>query len=554
MKTEYATRTNKAKKESMKSKWERFPDDLAKAARYQSPRLYRYLDRALDSRLAINLRSQFGTVPEDDGIGAWIALLRWNTAMKDPIRDEEEAVEAFYKLRMEPPEHPESLSTRLETARNKLASMGIDQDGMSLERRFPKAIDKSKEGCIYQYSLKAHKLMQQQAKSPSTEDLRTALTVTYEEAQSNLRKNDSTRIKERNEPPRRLVVAAATQDRRTRNKRNPQKPITCRNCGEKGHHFKECNPPPKCYKCNQVGNIAANCTSTEESQRTDLIATLICSANPRGTDTSQIFLDSACPIHIINDPSLLDNTTNTPIPLSFSPVTSHNLSISKVGTARIKTKSGVLRLEKAYLAKESPVNIISLGQLEKKGWKIALQNSKQGRYIAKGKTKFNVVFQRGYWTLEYAKFIYKPVLSPCLQCVLTTPNTREGSTPLDPSTWHKRLGHPSSRQMQQFINEGLAPKAAKHSHKQYHTCLATQSRSRSIPNTHEPSGENVVQVDYVFTRKEKENGLETGSWYLRVCSKKVKTHCGIPSKGGLLKRGSTSTTKIPHSCNECMEY
>ncbi len=76
MKTEYATRANKAKKESMKSKWERFPDDLAKAARYQSPRLYRYLDRALDSRLAINLRSQFGTVPEDDGIGAWIALLR----------------------------------------------------------------------------------------------------------------------------------------------------------------------------------------------------------------------------------------------------------------------------------------------------------------------------------------------------------------------------------------------------------------------------------------------------------------------------------------------
>ncbi len=55
--SEIKTRSKSTQEVTMrKSKWERFPEALAQAARYQSQRLYRYLDHALNSRLAINLR------------------------------------------------------------------------------------------------------------------------------------------------------------------------------------------------------------------------------------------------------------------------------------------------------------------------------------------------------------------------------------------------------------------------------------------------------------------------------------------------------------------
>ncbi len=165
------------------SKWERFPEALAQAARYQSQRLYRYLDRALDSRLAINLRSQFGTVRQDDGIGAWTALLRWNDIQTDPERERDAAMDTYYNTKLEPQEHPESLWTRLNTARDRLIDMNIGMDEGALERRSIKAITQTKEGHLYHHSLRAHQLEQRKGKSSSTKDLRIVLTFAYEEAQ-----------------------------------------------------------------------------------------------------------------------------------------------------------------------------------------------------------------------------------------------------------------------------------------------------------------------------------------------------------------------------------
>ncbi len=81
-----------------KSKWERFPAVFADAARYQSQRLYHYLDRALDGPGAVNLHSQFASVPDGDGIGVWIALLGWSDSTTDPVRAREEALDAYYKI------------------------------------------------------------------------------------------------------------------------------------------------------------------------------------------------------------------------------------------------------------------------------------------------------------------------------------------------------------------------------------------------------------------------------------------------------------------------
>ncbi len=92
-----------------KSKWERFPTTVAEAARYQSQRLYRYLDRALDGPAAVNLQSQFASVPEDDGIGAWLVLLRWNASTLVTAREREEELDNYYGIQLKSQEYHESL-------------------------------------------------------------------------------------------------------------------------------------------------------------------------------------------------------------------------------------------------------------------------------------------------------------------------------------------------------------------------------------------------------------------------------------------------------------
>ncbi len=47
---------------------------------------------------------------------------------RDPAGAREEALGVYYKIQLEPREHPESLWTRLETVRAKLADMPSPQD------------------------------------------------------------------------------------------------------------------------------------------------------------------------------------------------------------------------------------------------------------------------------------------------------------------------------------------------------------------------------------------------------------------------------------------
>ncbi len=187
LKTESSETKTRAKavqeKRKVSSRWERFPAAVAELARQQSTRLYRYLDRALDGPKAVNLQSQFASVPQDDGIGAWIALLRWNTSTIGPAREREEALDDYYSIQLKPHEHPESFWTRLEITREKLTKMKIDLDEGATERRFVKAINQSRHGHLYYQSIQHHQLAERQGKEPTCRDLRTALTFRYEELQ-----------------------------------------------------------------------------------------------------------------------------------------------------------------------------------------------------------------------------------------------------------------------------------------------------------------------------------------------------------------------------------
>ncbi len=101
----------------------------------------------------------------------------------DPERERDEAIDTFYNAKLEPREHPESLWTRLNTARDKLIDMNIEMDEGALERRFIKAITQTKEGGLYHHSLRTHQLEQRKGMPSFTKDLRIALTFAYEEAQ-----------------------------------------------------------------------------------------------------------------------------------------------------------------------------------------------------------------------------------------------------------------------------------------------------------------------------------------------------------------------------------
>ncbi len=76
----------------------------------------------------------------------------------------------------------------------------------------------------------------------------------------------------------------------------------------------------------------------------------------------------------------------------------------------------------------------------------------------------------------------------------------QGSSSNDHGKWHSRMGHPSDWQTRMIITQGLAPKKAANPRRpktRCDTCLATQTRAHPVPRNPEPSGEQVVQVDYV---------------------------------------------------------
>ncbi len=97
---------------------------------------------------------------------------------------------------------------------------------------------------------------------------------------------------------------------------------TCGHCGKTGHSTAECwalhpeKKPPKCFICQEPGHRAAECpTKTTDAHPLppppiDAIATVLASAHTTEKENTQttILLDTACPVHLINNPDLLLNT------------------------------------------------------------------------------------------------------------------------------------------------------------------------------------------------------------------------------------------------------
>ncbi len=262
------------------SKWERFPANVAEAARYQSQRLYRCLDRALGSPSAVNFQSQLASVPEDDGIGAWLMLLRWSATTIAPVREREEALDKYHGIKLKSLEYPESLWTRLETTRKQLKTMQIDIDEGATERRFIKAIHESRKGRYYHDQLQQYKLAERQGKNPTMDDLRVALTVKYEELQLGSRGIQHTW--DRNPNPLRPAAAAVQRGNRGSMPVELAKPThkkgtntarhakhreqVCKNCGAKGHHWQRCKQPKKCLICHEQDHLAAACPTNSSDK------------------------------------------------------------------------------------------------------------------------------------------------------------------------------------------------------------------------------------------------------------------------------------------------
>ncbi len=65
-------------------------------------------------------------------------------------------------------------------------------------------------------------------------------------------------------------------------------------------------------------------------------------------------------------------------------------------------------------------------------------------------------------------------------------------------TWHRRLGHPGDRKLNQMIKDGISPReAAAYPAAACETCQLTHPRRRPIPKIAKRSGKVVVQLDYM---------------------------------------------------------
>ena len=208
----------------------------------------------------------------------------------------------------------------------------------------------------------------------------------------------------------------------------------CKHCGKKGHPLFKCwkRPKARCNKCNQLGHEAIICKN--KSQQKEAGAQIVDGEEEyqlfvatcfSGIESSEGWLiDSGCTNHMKHDKALFKELRST----NKSKVRIGNgqyIAVEGKGTIAILSCSGTKFIYDVLYALEIDQNLLSVGQLIEKGYKVVFEDKS---YLIKdlvGQDNFRV------------KMIGKSfALNPLEDKQIAFP-IRENITKL----WHKRLGH-----------------------------------------------------------------------------------------------------------------
>ena len=229
-------------------------------------------------------------------------------------------------------------------------------------------------------------------------------------------------------------VLPTSSSNKSRNGNFKGKYPPCHHCGKKGHPPFKCwrRPDAKCSKCNQLGHEAVICRNKNQVQEADaqvadqeeedqlFVATCFSS---RESNVSWL-IDSGCTNHMTHDRSLFKELKPTAI-TKVRIGNGNHIPVKGKGTIVISTNSGTKSISDVLFVPDIDQNLLSVGQLIEKGFKVFFEDKlcliqdANGKEIVKAK-------------MRCKSFSFEPTKEE-----QAAYSMEENVT----ETWHKRLGH-----------------------------------------------------------------------------------------------------------------
>lgn len=208
----------------------------------------------------------------------------------------------------------------------------------------------------------------------------------------------------------------------------------CQHCGKKGHPPFKCwrRPDAKCTKCSQLGHEAVICRVKPQQQDEDakvvdqeeedqlFVATCFTSS-----DTSEHWLvDSGCTNHMTHDRELFKELRTTEIKRVRIGNGEH-LDVKGKGNVAISSYEGTKIIADVLFVPKIDQNLLSVGQLLEKGYKVLFENKQCLIQDVDGRDMFKV-------KMKGKSFALNPMEEEHMAF-----QSKESVTEI----WHKRLGH-----------------------------------------------------------------------------------------------------------------
>ncbi|KAL4318060.1 hypothetical protein GQ457_18G019390 [Hibiscus cannabinus] len=208
----------------------------------------------------------------------------------------------------------------------------------------------------------------------------------------------------------------------------------CQHCNRKGHPPYKCwsRPDAKCTKCNQMGHEAVICRSKNQQQSAeakivdqeeeDQLFVATCFVSYESNESWLI--DSGCTNHMTHDKELFRELKPTHI-TKVRIGNGEYISVKGKGTVAVTSCSGTKLIHDVLFVPEIQQNLLSVGQLIEKGFKVVFKDKYCHIRDAANQDIFKV-------TMEGKSFILNPLEEEQIAFPI-----KENIT----EVWHKRLGH-----------------------------------------------------------------------------------------------------------------
>nr|KYP45621.1 Retrovirus-related Pol polyprotein from transposon TNT 1-94 [Cajanus cajan] len=223
----------------------------------------------------------------------------------------------------------------------------------------------------------------------------------------------------------------------------------CQHCGKMGHAPFKCwqRPDAKCNKCNQMGHEAIICKSKNQQQEEEakpadqeeedqlFVATCFLSSE----SSESWLIDSGCTNHMTFNKALFRDLRPTNV-TKVRIGNGDHISVKGKGTIAITSCTGTKFIHDVFLVPEIDQNLLSVGQLIEKGFKVVFEDKYCLIKDAAGQDMFKV-------KMKGKSFALNPLEEE--QVVFSL---KENVTEI----WHKRLGHYHHQGLLQMSEKGLA--------------------------------------------------------------------------------------------------